>query len=782
MSTVISEYFARRSTLLEQLRASPSGLEWCESHTELVDEVVRKAFSGLEPGFPEFAVVATGGYGRRELAPWSDVDLTFVPLDEGSPGLEKAIKALFRGLHDLIAEGLGMKLGYALRFTSDCAGIDPKTRSGLLDSRLVVGSVEAHDALMRAFWEYFPVAPFVIDKLAEKRSNEARTNDTPLATQPELKRGAGGLRAFQTANWIGAAIGERMSPPSAAYQEVLKYRNLLHLFAGKPFDQLTHSKRAELAAHLKVGSLALGSQVASALQRVHEDATSSIEGVADARFPLAPFVESVRGEARIDPRATAGQAAAGIANATRLGLRIPDVKARPSATAKASEALGAIASGESTLRNMDRAGVLEALLPELTDCRTLMPQDDGHDYTVFEHSLRVVRNLDQLPVDSFLHNIALDLRDRAPLYLAALLHDTGRIEDEATHAEIGATFAARVCDRWDVYESTKETVCWLVREHLTIDRTLRMRDVHNPDTAHELAQKVGTPERLALLALLTWADVNAVNAQAWTAAQETLMRELYTRTVVALASEEPPPTDKAVYRRRLVQLQKGLDVSKELFEQFLESMPAHYLLSTEPAVAQSHYHLVTAAKKGEASVVLNDVPEMGSTDITVCCPDASGLLSRILGTTYAFDLSISGIRASTTNDEMPVALDTITASFGGRPIPPATASRLAKTMSEVVRGERSVDDLLVAAKKDPTRTQDVLTYNFISGDPAIIEIQAPRGRGMAYRLARQLSQSGIDILGARVGQWAGSGTAAFYVEGRGLDRETVSRALSSQKV
>ncbi len=782
MSTAIPKFVDRRTALLDELRSSPSGREWCERHTDLVDDVVKAAFAGLESEAPQFAVVATGGYGRRELAPWSDVDLTFVPLDEGDPGLEKAIKSLYRALHDLVADGLGMKLGYALRFASDCPGLDAKTRSGLLDARLVVGSKKAHDALTRAFWDSFPVAPFIIDKIEELRASESKTNDTPLATQPDLKRGAGGLRAFQTANWIGAAIGERMTPPSEAYRALLLYRNMLHLAAGKPFEQLTHSKREEVSSMLGMEPLEFGSKLAEALCSVADDSSRSIERIYDARFQLAPFVESHRGEARIDPRATAGQAALGIANATRLGLRISDVKARPTGTAKASEALFAISCGERTLRQLDRSGVLEALLPELTDCRTLMPRDRAHDFTVFEHSLRVVRNLDSLPADSFLSSVAGDLRDRAPLYLAALLHDVGRIKDEATHAELGAEVAARVCERWDVYESTKETVCWLVQEHLLIDRTLRMRDVQNPETAHELAAKVGSTERLALLSLLTWADVNAVNSQAWTSAQETLLRELYTRTVVALASEEPPTTDTTVYRRRLAEMQKGLDVPKAEFEAFLDAMPAHYLLSTEPALARSHFHLVASARKGEVSIVLNDAPELGATDVTVCCPDATGLLSRILGVTYAFDLGISGIRAATTDDETPVALDTITVSFGGRPIPHATASRLSKTLSQVVKGELSVDDLLRSTKKDPDRTQDVLTYQYLPGDTAIIEIQAPRGRGMAYRLSRQLSRHGINILGARVGQWAGSGTAAFYVEGRDLDPKAVALALQTRQV
>ncbi len=770
------------------LRSQPSGLEWCALHTDVVDELVRSVYAGMLlqlDQMPPFAVVATGGYGRCELAPWSDVDLTVVPHEESHPSLEKAIKLFFRELHDAVAGGFGMRLGYALRYISDCPSLDPKTRSGLIDARFVVGSIEAHESLTRAFWSTFPAAEFVIDKIEEQRAMETRSNDTPYSTQPDLKHGAGGLRSFQAANWIGAAIGERMSPPGRDYDEVVMYRNLLHLIAERPFETMTHAKRQEVADLVGGDPFVIGSSLATSLASLQSQYAKCLERLFDARFTLAKNVESIRGEARIASNANVGQAAIGIANATRLGLRVPDTRSQPTNVTSASEALSAVSAGETTLRHLDRSGVLDVLLPELTACRTVIPQDSSHDFTVFEHTLRVIRNLDSLAPDTFLGSVAADLRDRAPIYLAALLHDVGRAEKEDGHDERGAKIAQSVCERWGMYETTKDTVCWLVREHLSLDRTLRMRDVMNPDTAIEFAELVGTPERLAMLSLLTWADINAVNPHAWTLAQETFLKELYQRTLAVLSAEDAPSTDTAIYRRRLLEQSRSHDVAHEEYEAFLDSMPAHYLISTDSTLAHAHFGLVRTAKQGESSVVLYDSPEMGCTDVTVCCLDAPGLLSRILGVLYSLELSIVAIRASTTDDERPVALDTITVSFGGRPVPASTAARLVRTLTGVLAGVQSVEEVMRTAKKDPDLPQNVLTANYIPGNPGIIEIQAPRGRGMAYRLARQLSSHGINILSARVGQWAGTGTAAFYVSGKDgapLDPALVARALDGQKV
>ncbi|MCH8978631.1 MAG: hypothetical protein IH945_05235, partial [Armatimonadetes bacterium] len=288
-----SESVKRREALLAELRRQPCGLEWCDRHTAIADDVIRGLYARLLTEMdevPAVAIVATGGYGRRELAPWSDIDLTLVPLDESHPGLDPAIKWLFRNIHDAFVEQLGLKVGYALRFAADAPGLDAKTHSGLLDSRVVVGSHEAYERLMLSFWDSLPVSEFIIAKIDERRSETGRTNDTPLAVQPDLKTGSGGLRSFQAANWIRAAIGERMARPGRPYDTVTKFRNLLHLAAGRAFDQLTYAKRQELADMTGADPFALGSEVASALECLESEYSRSIDRLQEARFSLAPHV------------------------------------------------------------------------------------------------------------------------------------------------------------------------------------------------------------------------------------------------------------------------------------------------------------------------------------------------------------------------------------------------------------------------------------------------------------------------------------------------------------
>lgn len=776
-----------RSELFRQLAEHPLGLDWCDRLTQVSDDLLRAIFEDVRSRFdswPPLALIATGGYGRRELSPFSDVDLSLVPLQESHPRLDEAVKALFRSMQTAFSDEMRMEVGYAYRHVADTPGLDGHNRTALLDARFVVGTREAYDRLMRAYWDTFPVAEFLIDKLEERERCFAKYNDTPLAVEPHLKLGAGGLRCFQAANWLGAAIGERMSRPGSAYDHVITVRNGLHLVAGKHHDTLTRGRAVEVAGWLGVPVSEMSKSLCASLTELHADYARASERLHEGRFSLGRGAQAMRGELRIHAGADASSAALGVAFATRLGLRVNEFQAKVEPPL-GPEGLLALVQGERTIRNLDRCGVLDTLLPELTACRYQVPLDAPHAYTVYEHSLRVVRQLDASAHHPFYAEIRSQLRDAGPLYLAALLHDAAKAVDEPNHSELGVKLVEEVGVRWRLPNETVEAASWLVREHLTMARFIRMRDVMHADTAHEFAALVQTPERLAMLTLLTWADIHAVAPDTWTKIQDSFTKELFRRTLSILSQSEPEPASPTAARRRLARRLHREEVPREALERFIDSLPAHYLLSTDPEQIRDHYEMAARAAQGEPAVEIADRRDLGATEVTVCCRDAPGLLSRLLGVFYALDCSLVGIRASTTSSDTPVALDVFTVTFGDRPVPQASARQLYSTLMAVVLGQRSVEEVLTGRGKDPGRIQEILTYTYREGEPGILEIRAPRGRGMAYRVSRTLAREGWSILSARVGQWAGAGSAAFYItnpKGALIRSDEVDRALQTHKV
>ncbi|MBX3117656.1 MAG: HD domain-containing protein [Fimbriimonadaceae bacterium] len=774
----------RRQTLVESLRQDPAGLSWCELHSDLIDEAIREIYEAVRrahPDLPHISIVGVGGYGRRELAPYSDIDIVVIPIEETHPALDVAVKELYFHLHEAFRTQFGLEPGYAYRLINDAIALDAKSQTGMLDARLVAGSHAPLQAFQGLFHESFVAGEFVLAKIREREENFRTYHDTPLVTAPHLKEGAGGIRCFHCANWIRLSIETMPARPSSAFDSVAKYRNLLHVVAGKPTDHLTWARQGELAELLSTTPNDLMSELATSMLAVHEEYIAALDVLRESRYRIAPGVMAIRGEARVTGDATLSAAAQGIAIATELGLRVESDVSESSPDVDGAEALHAISSGEVTLRNLDRSGLLDRLLPELTACRTLMPQDPTHTYSVFEHTLRVIRNLDNVPREGYLGNVRAAVSAKPALYLAALLHDTGKIDPLREHSELGAEITLRVAQRWGIASNVRDTVAWLVREHLTLDRFLRTRDVENAQAAWDFATIVQNQERLDMLTLLTYADVNAVSDTAWTVTQDSYLRVLHERTTAALEGETSTAPAPATFRRMLERELIKEDIDDDEIRAYLQALPPHYILSTPTETAKRHLQHERRAREGAVIVEVNHRPDAHTSEITVCCLDAPGLLSKILGVVYAYDVTTLGVRAATTRTDKPVAIDTLTVSFNENCVPFATERQIETGLREVIEGRTPVADILKKRGKDASRKQDQFTYTFTEGKPGILEVRAPRGRGMAYRMSQLISENAWNISTARFGQWAGRGSATFYISGKDeapLSATDVEQALS----
>lgn len=767
-SATSGPFLEARRDLLRNLERAPDGLAWCRDHTALIDGVVSEFHARVAAELPSaenIALIAVGGYGRLEMAPYSDIDLLAVPLDDAEPSLDDALRRLHRGLHAIFAAGGEVQLSYAFFLVNDAPALDPKTRTALLDARLVSGSRAAFDAFLHAFREGLPVGQFLLEKVRERDAAHRKFNDTSQAVEPNLKEGAGGLRSRHFGQWIRTVVGAELLAASADYEHVLMLRNILHLLAGKSADTLTRGRQAQVSERLKLPLAELFRRTADSLDGLFREEKAARELLHERRYALTDGATAEAGAVRLQPGASLSEAARAVAVGLPLKLRLALPLPELSNSVRGPDALSAIATGEETLRELDRAGVLGRLLPELDRCRGLMPEDSVHAYSVFEHSLRTVRNIERFPAESFYGRLREGLASPSTLLLAALLHDVGKAIGGRPHSETGAEIAADVAARWGVAPGIAANVEWLVRRHLVMARFIGMRDVGNPQTAEEFAQIVGDRERLDMLTLLTAADVDAVAPGAWTPAQDAFLRELHRRTMSHLESDLPVTDDPQTHRKRLLKHLRDHPTPDDEIEAFLEGLPAPYAMGTPAEMVPLHMRWVREAAGGKPTVNWDHDRELRLSEVTVCAADAPGLLSRILGVLYAFDLSVHGLRASTTRGAPAVALDTVLVSFGLHPVPPSTCTMAARVLREVLTGQTPLADVLRAHGKDPDRNQNDFSYNFIAGTPGILEVQAPRGRGMAFRISKMIAAAGWNIVSARFGQWAGRGAAAFYVLG-----------------
>lgn len=759
LDTVAQHLRQARTELLSAPPVHGHSLAWSARLTRTADEAWQQLYAMMAAEFPtasRLAVIATGGYGRGDLAPFSDLDVALVPPARPDSETENAVRWLFRQAQAVFADACGLQLGYAYRPVSDVPGFDAQTLSSLIDARFVAGVPELYEDLEAAIWAAFPVGEFVVAKRDERELQMSRSHATPLVVEPHLKLGAGGLRCVQTARLIRAALGERLLPLPHTYETVHQARVLLHTCAQRNTDELTRSRLEQVAAMIGHDPQSMASALAGAMEDNHDLYLDSLERLHDTRFSLSPGIEVVRGEARPLPFATVGQACVGTRLAMQLDLRIGRHWGALD-PAVGSEVVDLLTPCEDAVRVWHKCGLLTQVLPELERCHTMVANDASHRYTVYEHTLQACRLVDQVSANHPVAEIKAGLPEPGLVMLALLLHDVGKADRRAPHSETGARMAAEVCHRWGIDRQQAELVVWLVREHLTMSKFARLRDVELPETIEEFRTVVQTRERLDALTVMTWADIQAVAAHAWSPIQESFLMELYRRTAALMDSDDGVV---APIRPRT----KALTADQREQDAFLESMPPHYLISVDKQHIGRHMAMVASARQGEVVVEPRENHELKATELTVCCRDAKGHLSRILGVLYAHDTSLVSVRAATNSGDEPCLLDVFTVQAAKRTVPHGSLARIISDLQSVLTGTTQVEDVLRQRGKDPDRPQRVLQVDVVEGDPAIIEVRAPKGRGMPYRVSRVITLHGWDILAARVGQWAGTGTAAFYVK------------------
>ncbi len=771
------------SSLREALWEAPSGLEWCHLWTEAVDSLVREVVV-QEGAEIRLALVATGGYGRRELAPFSDLDLVLIPDQREASELESDVRRVHRALQDEVRLRLGLTIGYSYLPPQEASAVDEKTRTGLMDGRLLVGPAELWEELRDGLASSLERSEFLVSKFDERRNQRARYSRG--AVEPQLRDGPGGLRDRQFWSWIDRTLGGETPPSSPSYEVLLTARNLVHAAAGRKQDLLTRARQAEIADRLEVEMFAWTQKVAEASEeeRAHFDRRMAHFGN-ETRFTFAPAIEFESRTVRIGAEAKIADAAAGILCGARLGFDAVKMDHVPSDPGEGRRLLQLLTAFPEEFDRLMDSGLIDALLPDLRSCRSLFPRDAAHSYTVHEHTRRTATGLLALQSDSgFLGELYRSIEEKDLLLLAVLLHDVGKIAISRPHSEVGAEIALQQALRLGYPLRLAREVQWLVAEHLSMARTMRMRDLHDPQTIEEFAELVGNVSRLGRLALLTAVDIMAVSGEAWTPALAEFHQELYEKARDYLDPETVvAPRNTAAIRQAIHRAARASASNPPELDRFLESLPGHYALTVSPELVAVHLALVAQTREQGAVAVADLTPAAQATEITFCAPDAPGLLSRALGVLYAYDLSLLSIKAHTTQETEAIALDRFVVAFQGHVVPPSTLQRVLDGLRQVALDAEACDRILERQGKDPHRRQEILNWTYQAGHPGILEVRAPRGKGMAYRMSRWISQQGWNIVSARVGQWAGQGAAAFYISGAGgavLTSDQIQSAMTAQ--
>jgi [protein-PII] uridylyltransferase len=566
-------------------------------HSRLIDGLLQGLMDQARARFPlanpttgeQLALVAVGGYGRGELAPYSDVDLLFLHPYKRTPHAEQMVEFLLYRLWDL-----GLQVGHATRSVGECvraAKGDPVIATNLLEARFLWGHAEPYLAFQEQFRGEVLAgreAGFVEAKLQERDARHQKVGDSRYLLEPNVKEGKGGLRDLHTLLWVGRALhgvgqlGELVQHGvfdrraarafSRAQRFLWTVRCHLHYLTGRAEERLTFDLQPEVAERMGFRDRGSSRGVERFMKRYYLVA-KEVGGL--TRILCAALEEQLKRR----PGFLLGRLGLGrrrveefVVQRGRVGLALPDLLERrpermlrlfhlaqergldihPEALRSVTQNLKRLAALRedpdanrlflemltsrrdpyTTLVRLNEAGVLGRLVPEFGRIVAQMQYDLYHVYTVDEHTIRAIGELHRIEAGESRDELPLasrllpKLQSRTELYVATFLHDIGKGR-AGNHSEIGARIAQQVCPRLGLGRGETETVAWLVRHHLLLSETALKRDLEDPKTIQDLVEVVQSPERLRLLLVLTAADIRAVGPQVWNGWKGQLLRELY---------------------------------------------------------------------------------------------------------------------------------------------------------------------------------------------------------------------------------------------------------------
>lgn len=842
--------------LRELHRGGAGGLEVARDRAAIFDLLLNSLIqANLPKGSkePDFALVATGGYGRALLNPGSDIDILFLlPVDSTKikGPLKEQVQLALYALWDL-----GLKIGHASRSIGECieqARIDQENKTALMDARLITGDAKLYGNFTQRFAKDCiekGQAAFFELRREDIKSRHDKYDQTVFLQEPNVKESCGGMRDFQTIEWVSRVkIGtsdlselvkrklltaDSKRELEEGYDFIHRVRNELHFHTGKGTDQLTLQLQGIVAPALKYpqpdilrSTEAFMRDYYRHTRHIFRHTTSlmeafEIEREQEKQSGFRSFLtfrggkeEKFDGFIAKDGRLFPENKDIFRQDSTRImrlfqHCQVRDLKLspplrrliahhwddidRPFRYLKANRRIFQSIlerKGEVSyiLRLMHRIGVLGRYLPEFGALDCLVQHEFFHRYTADEHTLRCIDMLDHVvtsddPTEQTFRRLMHDIADPYALYLAMILHDTGRSENVREHIDGSAMLASRLCNRMQISGARRKLIMFLVDNHLTFWRTATTRNLDDPVVIEEFCAIMKNQSNLDALFLFTYADSNATSPESWNGWKQSLMFQLHAAASAFLEKGREQygaqlDEDRVALRGEVMATMRE-DYQQEVLEHF-ERMPdsAFHYRSARHIVTQVRTvrHFLKAEESGadEHAFCIKwiDMPNKAYTEMVIAARDRRLLLEKVCCALASEQLNILSADLFTRTDGIVVNIFRVCTTNFETVSNESTRKSFLKTLREIQNQDNFSPEKYLKRRQNflKMRSDDgipVPVRAYVSNDMhptcTTVELQALDRIGLLHDLFHTINQKGLNTVHARICTEKGVAMDTLYI-------------------
>jgi [protein-PII] uridylyltransferase len=805
-----------RSAMFREVSWDTSCEELLGAYTALVDGILKEIYeiscrtadqAAERSEHSGIAIIATGGYGRRELHPFSDIDIAFLPSEEEDPWGEALVHAAFKLVMDVFLSLRDVRVGYAFRPIAEANSWDVQTKTALLDLRHICGDRTLTERLALRIREVLSPLDLMIES---EENRKLGFTHSLYSVEPSLKEGPGSLRDLHFARWIfklllgvesealdhalkdHAGVSERqIAEVHEAARWFWRARTWMHLAAKKCSDVLITNYQDRMANQLDN----CPAQEWLSRHLAYSETLAQFRETAVRTLLQGPFI--VNGicleDGSLYRQVSATVSATGlflVAQRYSIPVSLADQRRMEEGRERALEVrnatgeevrgfieiLGGSKGISSTLRALCGFGILDRFVPNFSKVMRFVPPDPAHSYTVGEHSMRIIEHLEKLrdgrdPAERRFTELLRQCPHFDMLCLAALLHDAGKLLPGEDHSITGVDLARSVSAKLNLAPEKREVLLAIIQQHLLLVRTARLHDLKSPHVVRQAVEQVPSLEILQHLYVFTYVDTSAVAENNWTSMDDRDLEDLYRRMVDQLTPSDEA-SDREIQEDRNVLVRKKLEALQAKSESAIleqcDAMPASYVLNTPLEEIAFHLQLIDRLEAEEVALDFYNRPGDDYSELTICTFDdpQPGMLAKITGVLYGCNVNIRKAQAFTIEMKRPVVLDSLWVRCNGMQISESKARRIQSTLKDVLTGARSIEDFLDQAGKTPPAgiVLDAIDLrNDLSEEHTVVHLVAQDLQGLLYLMTRSLSRCRLDIHAAKIATWNARAENNFYV-------------------